>query len=529
MTPYRAWQLSQPLAMLYEGIEDDILTSIANRLAKNLEITDTSKWEIKMLAQLGALRKDTARIIVQRAGIAPELLQTAMETAAAETLNRMEPGLRELAKEGYAKNTRVQPKSTVRRAVRAYWKQSADSLNMVNTVMQYKVKPAWVNLIKGIRGYIEQDLDRQATLDVLNKHTGATIIGAETRQQAVRRAINELLDNGIPAFVDKAGREWSPEAYVNMDIRTTVTNTAHQAQDERMDDYGLDLFQVSSHSGARPKCAKDQGKIFSRKNKSGYTTDLNSRRVRFYPQSSSSIGEPDGLFGINCGHFKLPFVPGLSMQRYFPTEDVAENDRLYQQSQQQRALERKIRRAKQECMVYDALGDKEAFRKASAALKASRDTLNSFTKATGRTRRTDREQVVGFDRSLSSKATAAARKAAQREEYIKKIKPTLPKTKNSDNTILAQTLPYEVYINGKKQKGVIPSGSELGRVRIIAGLDTSSELRISEKLAQKHGGDDWKWQKKGGIIESKYHTYDVHWYEYDGKQFEAKLKGAKKK
>ena len=121
MTPYRAWQLSQPLVKLYEGIEDDILTSIANRLAKNLEITDTSKWEIKMLAQLGALRKDTARIIAQRAGIAPKLLQTAMETAAAETLNRMEPGLRELAKEGYAKNTRVQPKSTVRRAVRAYW------------------------------------------------------------------------------------------------------------------------------------------------------------------------------------------------------------------------------------------------------------------------------------------------------------------------------------------------------------------------------------------------------------------------
>lgn len=178
-----------------------------------------------------------------------------MEAAASETIERMEPGFRELAKDGYAKNTRVQPKTTVQRAIKAYWKQAADSLNMVNTVMQYKVKPAWLNLIKGIRGYIDQDLDRQATLDVLNKHTGATIIGAETRQQAVRRAINELLDNGIPAFVDKAGREWSPEAYVNMDIRTTVTNTAHQAQDERMDDYGLDLFQASSHSGARPKCS----------------------------------------------------------------------------------------------------------------------------------------------------------------------------------------------------------------------------------------------------------------------------------
>ena len=529
MTPYRAWQLSQPLAMLYEGIEDEIIASIANRLAKNLEITNTAKWEIKMLAQLGALQKDTARIIAQRAGIAPDLLLAAMEVAASETIDRMEPGFRELAKDGYAKNTRVQPKTTVQRAIKAYWKQAADSLNMVNTVMQYKVKPAWFSLIKGIRGYIDQDLDRQATIDVLNKHTGATIIGAETRQQAVRRAINELLDNGIPAFVDKAGREWSPEAYVNMDIRTTVTNTAHQAQDERMDDYGLDLFQASSHSGARPKCAKDQGKIFSRQNKSGYTTDLSGRRVRYYPQSSSSIGEPDGLFGINCGHFKYPFVPGLSEQRYFPTEDMAENDRLYQQSQKQRVLERRVRKAKQECMVYDALGDTGAFRKSSAKLKERRSSLNAFVKETGRTRHTDREQVIGFNRSLSAKTTDAAKKVAQREEYIKKIKPTLPKTKNSDNTILAQTLPYEVYINGKKQKGVIPSGSELGRVRIIAGLDTSSELRISEKLAQKHGGDDWKWQKKGGIIESKYHTYDVHWYEYDGKQFEAKLKGAKKK
>lgn len=127
-------------------------------------------------------------------------------------------------------------------------------------------------------------------------------------------------------------------------------------------------------------------------------------------------------------------------------------------------------------MVYDALGDTGAFRKFSAKLKTYRNSLDAFAKSTGRTRRTDREQVAGFDRSISSKATAAARIAAQREEYIKKIKPTLPKTKNSDNTILAQTLPYEVYINGKKQKGVIPSGSELGRVRIIAGLDTSSGI-----------------------------------------------------
>jgi len=93
-------------------------------------------------------------------------------------------------------------------------------------------------------------------LDILNKNTGAVVTGAQARQAAMRKTIKEFNERGIPGFVDKRGREWSPEAYVNMDIRTTVTNVAHEAQFARMDDYGLNLVQISSHSGARPKCAK---------------------------------------------------------------------------------------------------------------------------------------------------------------------------------------------------------------------------------------------------------------------------------
>lgn len=404
MTPYRAWQLAQPLAAAYDGIEDDILASLVKRLSSQTEITNTAKWEIQMLAQMGALKKETAKIIAERASAAPELLRAAIETAAEETIDSLEPSFKALVKDGYAKNAKIPPSDTVQRAIKSYWKQAEDGLNMVNTVMQYKVKPAWTNLVKGVRGYIDKEVARQGTLNILNKHTGASIIGAETRQQAVRKAIKDMLDNGIPAFVDKRGREWSPEAYVNMNIRTTVTNTAHTAQFERMDAYGLNLIEVSSHPGARPKCSKDQGKIFDRNNKSGYTQDGAGRKVRYYPWNSSSYGEPDGTLGINCGHHIYPFSAGASLQRYFPAEDEAENDRLYKQSQQQRAIERKIRRAKQECMAYDAVGDKEALQKASAKLKQGREELTAFTKATGRARRNDRERVIGFDRRLSQKA-----------------------------------------------------------------------------------------------------------------------------
>lgn len=422
MNPYEASLLSSTLSSLYADIEDDLLLSIAKRFAKNMEITDTSKWELKMLAQMGALQKDAVRIIAQKAGIAPQMLEIALQSAANDTITQLEPGFRQLAKDGYAKAAKIPPAKSTAQAAGAFAKQAKDSLNMVNTVMGYKVKPAWTTLIKGVAGYLRENAEKQPMLDLLNKHTGAAIIGAETRQRAVRKCIQEMLDRGIPAFVDKAGREWSPEAYVNMDIRTTVTNTAHAAQDARMEAYGLDLFAVSSHSGARPKCAKDQGKIFSRSNQTGTVEDLRGNRIRFYPQSSSSIGDPDGLFGINCGHFKTPFMPGVSMQRYFPTEDRAENDRKYRESQKQRALERDVRAAKRECAVYDALGDKEAFAKSSLKLKERQNKLASFTRSTGRTRRSDREQTHEFGRSLSSKATGSRRRYEQAAQKINSTK-----------------------------------------------------------------------------------------------------------
>lgn len=418
MNPYEASLLSAPLSGLYADIEDDLLLSIAKRLAKNMEITDTAKWELKMLAQLGALQKDAARIIAQKAGIAPQMLEVALQSAAKDAIEQLEPSYQRLTADGYAKTAKIPPAKSAAQAARAYAKQAKDSLNMVNTVMRYKMKPVWTALIKGVAGYIRENAEKQPVLDLLNKHTGAAVLGAETRQQAVRKCIQEMLDRGIPAFVDKAGREWSPEAYVNMDIRTTVTNTAHAAQDARMEAYGLDLFAVSSHSGARPKCAKDQGKIFSRSNKSGTVEDLRGNKIRFYPQSSSSIGDPDGLFGINCGHFKTPFMPGVSMQRYFPTENRTENDRKYRESQKQRALERDVRAAKRECAAYDALGDREAFAKSSLKLKERRNKLASFTQSTGRTRRSDREQTHEFGRSVSSKATASQRRFEQAVQKI---------------------------------------------------------------------------------------------------------------
>lgn len=179
-------------------------------------------------------------------------------------------------------------------------------------------------------------------------------------------------------------------------------------QTARCKDFGVNLIVIDSHSGARPKCAKDQGKIFDLDNGSGYTEDIKGKKIRYYPWNSSSYGEPDGILGINCGHHKWPFIPGVNAQRYFPTDDLDANNKLYKETQVQRALERDIRKQKRECMLFDELGDKEAFKDASVKLKQKETKLKVYVDSKDHLyRRKDREQVIGFDRHVSAHAVAA--------------------------------------------------------------------------------------------------------------------------
>ena len=76
----------------------------------------------------------------------------------------------------------------------------------------------------------------------------------------IQKCIREFNEKGIPAFIDKAGREWTPEAYVNMAVRNTIKNTADEVQTARCKDYGIRLIEIDSHSGARPKCEKTREK-----------------------------------------------------------------------------------------------------------------------------------------------------------------------------------------------------------------------------------------------------------------------------
>lgn len=419
MTREQCDLLADPLVRASLDMEDEILRLIASQLAKDGDISDTSKWRIRQLARSGQMDKETAKIIAKYSELEESMAEEMVKSAALIEMNYVDTAVRAEGLSALVGGGKATAESSAVNAYRAFQRQAKSSLNLVNTVMMYKAKQTFVNGVNSI--YFESEKSRQQALGTMGKYSAGTVMGQFSLQEATRRCIKEMAAKGIPAFVDKRGREWSPEAYVAMDMRSTLGNTARAAQWSRCDEYGIKLIAVSSHLGARPGCAPYQGHIYSLDGSYGTTTDGSGRAIAYVPLSDTSYGKPDGLFGINCGHVQYPFMPGVNFQRYFPYPKT-ENDEMYRNHQKQRYYERQIRTAKRECVMLNEIGDKEGFNKAAAKLKRSKESYKKFTESKGLYLHNDRTQVVGFDRSVSGKVTWANRKADMAKAQAAAIK-----------------------------------------------------------------------------------------------------------
>lgn len=91
--------------------------------------------------------------------------------------------------------------------------------------------------------------------------------------------VQEMQNKGITAFVDKAGRRWSLQAYGNMAVRTTARQ-AEVAALLTADDY--DLWQIVKIGSTCPVCAPLEGRVYS---KSGTNPD--------YPPLTLAFGKVD--------------------------------------------------------------------------------------------------------------------------------------------------------------------------------------------------------------------------------------------
>lgn len=392
MNPTLIDNMSWAMAEVYGSVVDRIIVNIAKYfpyIGKGQEPKDLFEYQVKKLAELGKLNAETVDIIAGSLDGADAVLRESLEAAIRDALKTVEPELRKATEKGLLMGPGMVPPELApsqMQAFRAFYRQSADKLNLVNTVMLESTEAAYRATVSDIVARVDR------TQSILNAAAGEVVTGVSAWNTAMHDAVKKMSDNGLTGFIDHAGRRWEPEAYVAMDIRTTMHNAANAAVWERAEEYGSNLYQVSTHDGARPKCYPWQGKVISRDDWTGEVPDLNEDMVHVYAQSETSYGEPDGLFGVNCRHYPTPFIPGYSSIRARGLQEPEENTKLYEQTQQQRGLERALRKEKRDLEALKAQGaTPDELKAQQARVSEANRNLSAFCAETGLPRRRSRE------------------------------------------------------------------------------------------------------------------------------------------
>ena len=430
MTPQEILELSEPVEQVYTDVVAQLVSNICRHLGQGKELS-TQQWEIKKLSELDALTNESIKIIQNASGKSRAEIKRAIAEAMGVGVRDVERVLKGAERAGAITGIgfTAEQSDALKNLLSNLVNQAEDRANLVNTVMLNSTRNRYVwavnNTATEEQKLIEKllsarnadELERQLgkVQTALNVATSSVEVGAESRVQALSRTVKQLAQEGITGYIDAGGHHWSPEAYMNMDIRTTVHNAYVQAQKERAAEYNVSTFQITSHAGARPLCAPYQGKFYSWDGSDGVLEDLHGNKHVYESIHATSYGQPAGIFGINCGHDPVTFVNGYSIPRYEPTQDAEQNAKDYAESQKQRQLERNVRQAKLEAIAQDAAGNKEAFKTAAEKVRQANADYKAYCKETGRTPRNDRLQVYaspdgqGYNRSMSGKVTGTTR------------------------------------------------------------------------------------------------------------------------
>ncbi len=418
-------ELQEQIERLYIDMENELLLNIAKKLSvgKPMEIDkwdeannqplygsgNVNEWQLQRLKELDGLNEENAKIIAKYSGKTVEEVEQVFDRAREIGMTRDETIISEGVKLGILNE--IDP--------------IAEDL-AVKGILGHAIESVLTTFNSQNNSLLVSAGDEYRS--IVNRVSTQVLAGTKTTNKAMQEAVTQLAEKGLTGFTAKNGAQWSPEAYTKMVIRSNTQNTINSIQDERIKMSGGDYIEVSSHLGARPLCSQDQGQVFSLSGNTSDIQDLHGKGIKVRAWSSSTYGKPAGIFGINCGHSRYMFVPGLSKKREMDFTK-AENDEAYIEKQRQRQYERTIRNKKREIAMLKQTGAEPSYiKRKQNSLSDTRKEYLEFLDKTGRTRITANEWIGST--SLSPKAKEKATKSYQnwkKKEYERKQQEELVK------------------------------------------------------------------------------------------------------
>ena len=457
-------ELEEQVERIYIEIENELLLNIAKKLSqgKPLEIDKwdaesnqplydsggVNEWQLQRLKELNGLNEENAKIIAKYSGKTVEEVNRVFDRAREIGMTRDETVIQEGVRLGILNEINPDTEELIVREILSNaTKEVLTTFNKQNNSLLASAGSEYTNLI--------------------NKVSSQVLTGTKTTAKAMQEAVAELAQKGLTGFTARNGAQWTPEAYTKMIIRSNTQNTINKIQEERIQACGGDYIEISSHVGARPLCSQDQGQIFSLSGSTESIEDLDGSKIKVRAWSSSTYGEPAGILGINCGHSRYMFVPGISKQREMDFTKK-ENDEVYIEKQRQRQYERTIRNKKREIAMLKQTGAEDSYiKRKQNSLSNTRKEYLEFLNKTGRTRITANEWIgsTSITKGLSSsnRITLSNHKKPKILENLSKV----------NSTIIDKTLKkYENIIKDDKIENAIVITKE-GKVYQCFGNETN--------------------------------------------------------
>ena len=373
---------------LAQQVEDEILQDVARRIGKMGTLTETADWQLWRYQQTEAVRENVVKLLAKYSGKSEATIRRLLKEAATEAMEREDAIY-------YHYNLEPTP-----------FEESAALNNLLNAGAR-QTCGTWRNLTATTANTVSGAFER--TLDVA---WGKVATGAFDYKTAVKQAVDSLADE-MPEITYPSGHTDSLEVAARRAVLTGVNQTAGKLQEARMDEMNVEFVETSAHGGARPSHAEWQGRRFHR----GGAVDYLGKHYPDFEQATG-YGTGAGLCGWNCRHTFFAVFPELGDPPTWTEESLQElnarnieyNGKLYTQyevNQMQRARERNVRKWKKRYLAESAAGSDTT--DSAVRLKAARQSLSEFAKATGGRVDSARVSVPKFGRSEASKAGWAAK------------------------------------------------------------------------------------------------------------------------
>lgn len=184
-----------------------------------------------------------------------------------------------------------------------------------------------------------------------------------------------------------------------------------------------------------------------------------------------------------------------------------------------------MRKTRRTIIGYQATGESDVkIAEQVVRLRRQKEAYDDFSKAAHLRPKLERTATGGYDRSISSMAVWRHRRVqAEADRIFRDLRSgeyamdlLLNDTREP---FMQERLDFIEKYTG--EKGFIPNRTYIKHSKTIA---QGEEIRIVQRLVNEYGGVSKNWTKRVGRVDSKKYYHDVHWYEYENKQYDMKMK-----